>query len=95
MVIAATSFAPGLGVIAVLGIVLGLGLLARGMRGYRDSTRLVDTVTTGMLLKVVQSHRIDPQLLITHHFSLAQIDAAYETFGQAARNKALKVIISA
>jgi hypothetical protein len=44
--IAATSFAPGLGVIAVLGIVLGLGLLARGMRGYRDSTRLVDTASS-------------------------------------------------
>jgi len=59
------------------------------------TTRLVDTVTTGMLLKVVQSRKIDPKLLITHHFSLDQIDAAYETFGQAARNKALKVIIGA
>jgi alcohol dehydrogenase len=34
-------------------------------------------------------------LLITHRFKLADIFSAYETFGQAARTKALKVIIEA
>lgn len=89
--------APG-GVIANVGVhgaKVDLHLERLWSHNITITTRLVDTVTTGMLLKVVQSRRIDPQLLITHHFSLAQIDAAYETFGQAARNKALKVIISA
>jgi len=51
----------------------------------------VDTVTTPMLLKTVQSKKIDPKLLITHQFKLDQILDAYETFGPGA----LKVIIEA
>ena len=59
------------------------------------TTRLVDTVTTPMLLKTVQSGKIDPTRLITHHFKLDQILNAYDTFGRAAETKALKVIIEA
>lgn len=57
------------------------------------TTRLVDTVTTPMLLKTVQSKKIDPTRLITHHFELDRILDAYETFGNAAKTRALKVII--
>jgi alcohol dehydrogenase len=46
-----------------------------------------------MLLKTVQSHRIDPKKLITHRFKLANILDAYETFGAAAKTNALKVLI--
>ena len=59
------------------------------------TTRLVDTVTTPMLLKTVQSHKIDPTKLITHRFKLAAILEAYDTFGHAAATRALKVIIEA
>jgi alcohol dehydrogenase len=59
------------------------------------TTRLVDTATTPMLLKTVQSKKIDPTRLITHHFKLGQILDAYDTFGRAAETHALKVIISA
>jgi alcohol dehydrogenase len=59
------------------------------------TTRLVDTVTIPMLLKTVQSRRIDAARLITHHFKLDQIIQAYETFAHAADTKALKVIIEA
>ena len=55
----------------------------------------MDTVTTPMLLKTVQSKKIDPKLLITHQFKLDQILDAYETFGHAASTGALKVIIEA
>lgn len=59
------------------------------------TTRLVDAVTTPMLLKTVQSGKIDPTQLVTHHFTLDQILEAYDTFGRAAETKALKVIITA
>ena len=59
------------------------------------TTRLVDTVTTPMLLKTVQSHKLDPKKLITHRFKLATILDAYDTFGRAAATHALKVIIEA
>ncbi len=58
------------------------------------TTRLVDTVTTPMLLKTVQSKKIDPNQLITHHFKLSDVVNAYETFGNAAKEKALKVILT-
>ncbi|HEX7969104.1 MAG TPA: zinc-dependent alcohol dehydrogenase family protein [Stellaceae bacterium] len=59
------------------------------------TTRLVDTVTTPMLLKTVQSRRLDPKPLITHRFKFDDILAAYDTFGRAASTRALKVIIEA
>ncbi len=58
------------------------------------TTRLVDTVTTPMLFKTVQSKKIDPKKLITHHFRLDQVMEAYETFGNAEKEKALKVILT-
>jgi alcohol dehydrogenase len=48
-----------------------------------------------MLLKTVQSKKIDPTRLITHHFTLEQILDAYDTFARAAETQALKVIIAA
>ncbi|HLY56495.1 MAG TPA: zinc-dependent alcohol dehydrogenase family protein [Stellaceae bacterium] len=59
------------------------------------TTRLVDTVTTPMLLKTVAAGRIDPKRLITHRFRFDQILDAYETFGHAANTRALKVLIEA
>ena len=57
------------------------------------TTRLVDTVSTPMLLKTVLAKKIDPKQLITHRFKLAQVLEAYDTFGRAAATQALKVII--
>lgn len=57
------------------------------------TTRLVDTVTTPMLLKTVRSQKLQPAQLITHHFRLSEIIKAYDTFQHAAREKALKVIL--
>jgi alcohol dehydrogenase len=62
-------------------------------RNITITTRLVDTVSTPMLLKTVQAGKLDPKRLITHRFKLEAILAAYETFAQAADAKALKVII--
>jgi alcohol dehydrogenase len=58
------------------------------------TTRLVDTVTTPMLLKTVLSKKLDSKQLITHHFDLAEIIQAYDTFEHAGREKALKVILT-
>jgi alcohol dehydrogenase len=58
------------------------------------TTRLVDTATTTMLLKTVVAKTLHPEHLITHRFPMSDIDRAYETFGNAAKTQALKVIIS-
>jgi alcohol dehydrogenase len=57
------------------------------------TTRLVDTVTTPMLLKVVQSGRLQPKKLVTHRFGLSDVMKAYDTFGNAAKEGALKVVL--
>lgn len=59
------------------------------------STGLVNTNTTPMLMKTVQSGRISPAQLITHRFKLDEILDAYDVFGSAAKEKALKVILKA
>lgn len=87
--------APG-GVIAnigVHGVKADLHLETLWSQNISITTRLVDTVTTPMLLKTVQSKKLDPQKLITHRFSLDHILDAYDTFGRAAATHALKVII--
>jgi len=89
--------APG-GTIANIGVhgtQVALHLERLWDRNISITTRLVDTVSTPMLLKTAQSGKIDPKLLITHHFKLDAILEAYETFAHAADTKALKVIIHA
>ena len=89
--------APG-GVIAnigVHGVKADLHLERLWDRNIAITTRLVDTVTTPMLLKMVQSRRIDPQQLITHRFKFDKIVDAYDTFAAAAKTHALKVLIAA
>ncbi len=58
------------------------------------TTGLVDTYTTPMLLKMVRSGKLEPKQMITHHFTLNDIMDAYETFSNAARERALKVILA-
>ena len=89
--------APG-GTIAnvgVHGVKVDLHLERLWSQNITITTRLVDTVTTPMLLKTVQAHKIDPQRLITHRFKLNDILDAYDTFGRTAETRALKVIIPA
>lgn len=57
------------------------------------TTRLVDTITTPMLLKTLIAKKIDPTLLISHHFKFKDIIEAYDTFSHAAHSKAIKLII--
>jgi alcohol dehydrogenase len=62
-------------------------------RNITLTTRLVDTMTTPMLLKLVQSGRLQPAQLVTHRFALDDVMKAYDTFGNAAKEGALKVIL--
>jgi alcohol dehydrogenase len=64
-------------------------------RNISITTRLVDTVTTPMLLKVLNSGKIAPKKLVTHRFALHDILRAYDTFANAAQEGALKVILTA
>lgn len=80
--------------IGVHGIKADLHLERLWSHNITITTRLVDTATTSKLLNMVQSGKIDPTALITHHFKLLDILEAYDTFKRSSETKALKVIIN-
>jgi alcohol dehydrogenase len=57
------------------------------------TTRLVDTVTIPMMMKTVAAGKVHPRQLITHRFASRDTLKAYDTFGHAMRDRALKVMI--
>ena len=63
-------------------------------RNVAITTRLVDTAAIPMLLKLVRSGKLQPAKLVTHRFALNDIMKAYDTFGNAANERALKVILT-
>src|SRR5579864_7750943 len=89
--------APGgtLANIGVHGTKVDLHLESLWDRNITITTRLVDTVSTPMLLNTLRSRKIDPRRLITHRFKLDRIHDAYDTFAHAADTRALKVVIEA
>jgi alcohol dehydrogenase len=88
--------APGgrLANVGVHGVAVTLHLEKLWDRNITITTRLVDTITTPMLLKGVASGRLPSRQLVTHRFALEDIMQAYDTFEHAAREGALKVILS-
>lgn len=65
------------------------------IKNINISMGLVSTNTTPMLLKTLNSGKVDPARLVTHRLKLDEIMEAYEIFGNAAREKAMKIILTA
>lgn len=80
--------------IGVHGVEVPLHLERLWSQNITITTRLVDTITTPMLLKMVASKKIDPGVLISHHFNFENIMEAYETFAEGSKTQAIKMIIS-
>ena len=57
------------------------------------TTQLVDASSTPVLLKMVESGQLEAKKLVSHRFDLSEIIKAYYIFENAAKEKALKVII--
>jgi len=86
---------PG-GVIANIGVhgaPTTLHLEDLWIKNVTITTGLVDGTTVPMLLRLVQSGKIAGELFGTHEFGLADILSAYDTFAEAGKNNALKVVI--
>jgi alcohol dehydrogenase len=79
--------------VGVHGMSVALEIERLWIQNITLTTGLVNTNTTPMLLKTVLSGKLEPKKLITHHFKLDDILHAYEVFGDAGKEKAMKVII--
>ncbi|WP_028388494.1 zinc-dependent alcohol dehydrogenase family protein [Legionella fairfieldensis] len=80
--------------IGVHGVEVPLHLERLWSQNITLTTKLVDTVTTPTLLKMVSSKKIDPAKLVSHHFNFEEIMEAYETFEKASKTRAIKMIIN-
>jgi alcohol dehydrogenase len=81
--------------VGVHGKSVALKLEKLWIRNVTITTGLVDTNTTPLLLKTVVAGRLAPKQLITHTFGFDEFMKAYDTFGDAAKEKALKVVLKA
>lgn len=63
------------------------------IRDVTITTGLVDTFSITQLMRLISSGWLDPSLLATHRFALADTMAAYDTFADAAGTGALKVVL--
>jgi alcohol dehydrogenase len=58
------------------------------------TTGLVDTYSTPTLLQMVSSGQLPTTAFATHQYALADIETAYDTFANAADERALKVVLT-
>ncbi len=79
--------------VGVHGAAVNLELQNLWIQNVTITTGLVNTNTTPMLLKTVESGKLQPEQLITHRFAFKDFMQAYEVFGNASREQALKVIV--
>lgn len=63
-------------------------------RDVTITTGLVDTNTIPTLLRLLGSGQLDAGRFVTHHFTLDQMEEAYEVFANAADTGALKVVLT-
>lgn len=63
-------------------------------RDLSITTGLVDTHTTPTLLRLVTTQHLEAGRFVTHHFTLNDMEAAYDTFAHAGDTGALKVVLS-
>jgi alcohol dehydrogenase len=93
----ASLVAPGghLANIGVHGTKVTLHMERLWDRNITITTRLVDTVSTPVLIEMLRARKIDPKRLVTHRFKLDQLLDAYHTFGHAADTRAVKVLVEA
>jgi alcohol dehydrogenase len=80
--------------IGVHGVPVELPMQEMWIQNVTLTMGLVDTVSIPTLLKMVSSGRIPAEKMGTHKFTFAEMDEAYEVFGNAAANSALKVVIT-
>jgi len=64
-------------------------------RNITVRTGLVDTSTIPVLMRMLQAGKLEAEKMITHRFPLQDAMKAYDTFENAARERAIKVILEA
>ena len=80
--------------IGVHGAAATLHLEQLWSRNVTITTGLVDTYSTPTLLRLLTGHQLDVGRFVTHHFTMENFEAAYDTFTRAGDTGALKVVVT-
>ncbi len=59
------------------------------------TTGLVDTRTIPTLMRLIEAGKLDTRRMATHRFALHDAMKAYDTFANAAKEQAIKVVMRA
>ncbi len=81
--------------IGVHGTSVDLQLQDLWIKNITLRTGLVSTNTVPVLMRVVESGGVEPGQLVTHRFKLDEIEKAYDMFTEAAKEKAIKMLLTA
>lgn len=81
--------------IGVHGSPVTLHLETLWIKNITITTGLVDTYSTPMLLGMLERRRLPASALVTQHFALDEMEAAYDVFSRPADTGALKVVLTA
>ena len=63
-------------------------------RDITITTGLVDASSTPILMRLVATGQLNASRFVTHRFSMDDFEQAYDVFGDAASNGALKVVLT-
>jgi alcohol dehydrogenase len=63
-------------------------------RDITITTGLVDASSTPTLMRLVAAGQLDAGRFVTHRFGMNAFEQAYDLFGDAASNGALKVVLT-
>lgn len=58
-------------------------------------TGLVNTNTIPVLMRILEAGGVDAASLVTHRYPLSEVETAYRIFGDASREQAIKVLLTA
>ena len=80
--------------IGVHGHAATLHLEEQWARDITITTGLVDASSTPTLMRLITTGQLDADRFVTHRFGLDEFERAYDFFGDAASNGALKVVLA-
>lgn len=81
-------------VVGVHGVKVDFNLEKLWIKNLSITTGLVNGNTTEQLLRAITTDKVDVSKMLTHHFTLDEIEKAYDVFKNASDNQAMKVVIT-
>jgi alcohol dehydrogenase len=90
-------------IIGVGGTIANIGVYSESAELHKETLWIknvtirmgvVNTTTIPLLLRTIESGKLHPDRLITHHFAFSDVLHAYDVFANAAQEQAVKIVLN-